>query len=102
MIFANSTMSKVNIYNNPNPTQSISAECMISFMLASVFKWTGRVMTKSQVDVVGLHLQSVVHPWRNWQLIFFGKPNGGNFFAPVSHCNMCSTLRFGISIQLDY
>jgi hypothetical protein len=49
-------------HNNPKSTQSIRAGCIISFMLPSVFKWTGKVITKSHVDVVGLHLQPGLQP----------------------------------------
>ena len=38
---------------------------------------------------------------KNWHVIFFGNPSGGNFFTPVSHCIMFSTFRFGISTPID-
>lgn len=87
-------------YNNPKPKQSIRAENMISFISSSVFKWTGKVMTRSQVDVVGLHLQPAGQPCKNWHWIFFGNPSGGMFLAPVNHFNMRWTLIFSISIAI--
>ena len=80
--------------------QSIRADVIISLIPSSVDKWTGNVITKSQVDVVGLHLQSGWHPWRNWHLIRFKNPRGGMLLAPVNHCSMSSTKTFGISITL--
>ena len=86
-------------YNNPKPMQSTRADIIISFMFSSVSKWTGKVIDRSHVEVVGLHLHPAGQPWRNLHWIFFENPRGGTLFDPVNHLSTFCTLKSGISVK---
>ena len=74
-------------YKLPKPTPSMTAEFIN--ILKSSWPWqcTGRVILKSHVDAVGLHLHSGGQPCLNLADIAWEKPRGGNAFVPVINCN---------------
>jgi hypothetical protein len=73
------------VYNRPNPTQSFIAEVIISFISSPLQMWTGIFTWRSQVDVVGRHLQFSLQPCTKVRVNFLGKPRTGTNLVPDIH-----------------